>query len=51
MPYHDLVKKTVSEKNIQEVSSYDTNNKVSGETQNNKTYLTVIHPEEGQITD
>ena len=30
-PSHDLMKKTVSEKNIQEVSSYDTNNKVSGE--------------------
>ena len=50
-----LTKKTVCEKNIQEVSGYDTNNKVSGErdseTQNNKTYLTVIHPEVGQITD
>jgi len=30
-PSHDLMKKTVSEKNIQEVSSYDTNNKVSGD--------------------
>ena len=46
----DLSKKTVCEKNIQEVSGYDTNNKVSGETENNKTYLTVIHPEVGQIT-
>ena len=49
-----LTKKTVCERNIQEVSGlsgYDANNKVSGETQNNKTYLTVIHPEEGQITD
>ena len=50
-PSQVLPKKTVCEKNIQEVSGYDTNNKVSGETENNKTYLTVIHPEVGQITD
>ena len=49
-PSEDLTKKTVCEKNIEEVSGYDTNNKVSGETENNKTYLTVIHPEVGQIT-
>ena len=50
-PSDGLTKKTVCEKNIEEVSGYDTNNKVSGETENNKTYLTVIHPEVGQITD
>ena len=40
----DLSKKTVCEKNIQEVSGYDTNNKVSGERDTEQQDIFDCHP-------